>query len=352
MAQRPPTALQQIQPSAIVNDGLFSDARIELIRNSVAKGAPDDVFLAMIDIAKRRNLDPLANQISCAKIGGSWVQMTRIDGYRSIAEQTGRYAGSDAPSFTWYEHPVYTEGNKGGKIIPESATITVYKLIDGERYPFSATVYWEEFSTNQNNWVSMPRVMLAKVAESHALRKAFPAVLSGLYTDEEMDQAAIETQARVVDRETGEIQQQRTSQPVPAQGDDNAAWKRECDRLHAIAGKHGITHIDLHTWAVAKDFGSVKQMSTQDLMWLASSIEQGPEDAKRYFAKLRAQKPSESIEVAGAATDPAPQWDDSKPLDTSDATMDEVEAALAASTPVLPGMDDVDESVDADRFTH
>jgi hypothetical protein len=40
-----------------------------------------------------------------------------------------------------------------------------------------------------NMWKTKPHVMLGKCAEAAVLRKAFPADLSGLYTQEEMQQA-------------------------------------------------------------------------------------------------------------------------------------------------------------------
>lgn len=296
--------------AAIATGNMFSDARVDMIRNQVAVGSPDLIFAAFIDIAKRRNLDPLAKQISLVKIGGKWVIITTIDGYRAIAEQTGHYAGSDAPVFTYAG--VITPAKKTA---PDTATVTVHKLINGQSYPFSATVYFEEYSTNQNTWSTMPRTMLAKVAESHALRKAFPAVMSGMYEESEMDQA-IEGTARVtgsrahIDEGTGEIHDIRES------GFED--WDRANKRLHAIAGTHGITDDDLHLHTASKGIARLHDVSAADLHNHADLIERKPEDAKAYYASLREK--SLAIEA------PAPQQHDEQ-----QAEMDAINNAVGAA---------------------
>lgn len=290
MANRNLAVVQEA--TALATEDMFSDSRVQMIRDQVARDAPPHIFSAMIDIAKRRKLDPLAKQISLIKFGGNWTIITTIDGYRAIAEQTGHYAGSDAPVFT------YTgEKTQAGKNKPDTCTVTVHKLINGQTYPFSAMVYFEEYDTGRGNWSTMPRTMLAKVAESHALRKAFPAVMSGMYEESEMDQA-IEGTARVtgsrahVDQDTGEIQEP----------DPQAAMKR----LHAVAAQHGITHDDLHRQAVAVGRNSLSDYDPQTLHKTADAIEQRPDDAKAYYERLRnAEGPAESQPEPTEQTDEA-----------------------------------------------
>lgn len=162
----------------------FTQAQLDLITRTVAQGATPDELKMFLHVCKKAKLDPFMRQIHFVKRGGKATIQVGIDGYRAIAERTGNYVGSDDPAYE------YDENKK-----PHKASVTVYKLISNVRYAFSASAYWEEYKPQAGQdfmWNKMPHVMLGKVAEALALRKAFPNDLAGLYTQEEMAQANIQ----------------------------------------------------------------------------------------------------------------------------------------------------------------
>lgn len=163
----------------------FTDDKIDLLKRTICKGATDDEFSLFLGQCERTGLDPFAKQIHAVKRWDAKQNRNTmsiqigIDGYRLIADRTGLYAGND--------DPVYDDEES-----PSRASVTVYKLVGGVRCAFTATARWKEYYPGDSQgfmWKRMPCVMLGKCAEALALRKAFPAELSGLYTDAEMEQA-------------------------------------------------------------------------------------------------------------------------------------------------------------------
>lgn len=166
--------------------------QIELIKTTVARGCTDDELRLFLYVARRTGLDPLLRQIHAVKRWDRNLRrevmtiQTGIDGYRLTAQRTGQCAGSD--------DPVYAE--QEGSRYPIKAAVTVYRLVAGQPRPYSASARWDEYVqlTKEGQvfpmWDKMPFLMLGKCAEALALRKAFPAELSGIYTHEEMMQAS------------------------------------------------------------------------------------------------------------------------------------------------------------------
>jgi len=177
----------------------FNPKQIEILKNSICKGVSNEEFEIFLIACVKTQLDPFMRQIyavkrKAKKPDGTWGEtmtiQTGIDGYRLIAERTGCYAPGPEPT---YVH------DASGNI--QSATAYIKKQTrDGTWHVVSASAYVDEYmqtfvdkSTGEKKpmgmWGNMPRTMLAKCAEAQALRKAFPAEMSGVYTKEEMQQA-------------------------------------------------------------------------------------------------------------------------------------------------------------------
>jgi phage recombination protein Bet len=165
--------------------------QIDLITRTVAQGAtPDELKLYLFDCA-RQGVHPLDKLLHFTKRGGKYTPVTSIDFMRTRAAETTEYAGSDDATF---DMELKENGAPDRAKPPIAARVTVHRLVQGQRCPFTATARWAEYvpgAGQDHMWRKMPHTMLAKCAEALALRKGFPRQLAGLYASEEMDQAGV-----------------------------------------------------------------------------------------------------------------------------------------------------------------
>jgi len=175
---------------------------IDVMRGSLYPGAKPESISMVLGYCKARGLDPMRKPVHIVPM---WVKdpvtkqgsmqdvvLPGIALYRIEAARTGEYAGKTEPVFG----PTIETTLGGVKVsFPEWCSITLYRMVNGQRCEFAAREYWLENYATAGKDSEAPNAMwrkrafgqLAKCAEAQALRMAFPEATGGEPTAEEME---------------------------------------------------------------------------------------------------------------------------------------------------------------------
>lgn len=167
----------------------YSKEQIDLVKNTVAKGATDDELQMFLYLAKQYDLDPFKKEIWFVKYGKDATIMTSRDGYLKYAQQNPDFIG--LTSFVVREGDIFEIdaseykithkfGLKRGRIMGAWARCERKGM-----KPFICYVEYSEYKKSTQIWNTYPSAMIQKVAESFVLKRAFG--INGLVTREELD---------------------------------------------------------------------------------------------------------------------------------------------------------------------
>lgn len=196
----------------------FTPERIQLLKDVICKGLSDDELRLFAEVCNVKRLDPFAKQIYGIKRYDRQLNrevmtiQVGIDGFRLIADRTGKYEGQGPPM--WCGEDGVWRDVWLLKTAPVAARATVFRK--GFREPMVRVALYSEYVQTKDGvvpvamWSKMKANQLHKCAEALALRAAFPAELSGLHSTEEMEQADSPEPPLTITH--------RPEPPAPAQG--------------------------------------------------------------------------------------------------------------------------------------
>ncbi|MBU5424976.1 phage recombination protein Bet [Tissierella pigra] len=190
----------------------YNQEQVNLIKNTVAKGATNDELQMFMYLANQYSLDPFKKEIWFMKYSGQTNIMTSRDGYLKYAQLNEDFEG--LMSFVVKEGDVFEIDASEYKVTHKFGAnrgqiLGAWARCDRKgKKPFIAYVEFAEYNKNSNIWKSYPSAMIQKVAEVFVLKRAFG--INGLVTREEID---AEEQGVEITEEVAEGKPQTISKP-------------------------------------------------------------------------------------------------------------------------------------------
>jgi hypothetical protein len=176
----PPLAVAVAQPPSLTQLAVevsgLKNSQVEVLRRTICKKFSDDQLLLYVAICARKGVDPFTEAYGFPNADGGLAFGLRIDGMRALAMRTGDFLSRHIET-------VFKDGNLVG------AKAVIHRR--GMAHPVIEEAWMAEYAKTGPTafgWNQFPETMIRKVAESKALRAAFPDALSGIYEPAEIQE--------------------------------------------------------------------------------------------------------------------------------------------------------------------
>jgi len=226
------------------------ESKLGLVKASIARNLTNQEFEYFLYLARRYQLDPLAKEIWAVKFKNAPAQIfVARDGLLRIAHESGMFAGIETVLIV--ERP---DGHlEEVDVCPSNSTLMGAKCYvwrkDSDK-PFTASVRFEDFNAKRNLWLTMPEVMVKKVAEAHCLRRAFS--IHGLYLPEEFQVSQEVPPASFADtpqsiRDLPGHEQQKILEPLQAKLEELASLSEanEDELIQELTGERSLEDLTI-----------------------------------------------------------------------------------------------------------
>lgn len=166
----------------------------DTVKNYIAPNATEQEMLMFIELCKAQNLNPFVRDAYLVKYGNQAAQII-------VGKDVFIKRASENPNFNGMKAGIVVL-NKNGEIQEREGALKLpgEELVGGwcevylkdKDYPTKSLVSFEEYAQKTKEgrlnsmWSGKGATMIRKVAQSQALREAFPKELRGLYQQEEM----------------------------------------------------------------------------------------------------------------------------------------------------------------------